>query len=75
MKLLLQLQEFQCCLSVELLTEVLVMSGRVVPLLLLSLCLTVGSVHSQGSPQDAFIIQYLERRLAQMEVSDCCTAI
>ncbi|AWP08945.1 putative olfactomedin-like protein 1 [Scophthalmus maximus] len=43
------------------------MSGRVFPVLLLSLCLTVGSVQSQGSPQDTFIIQYLERRLAQME--------
>ncbi|XP_023262782.1 olfactomedin-like protein 3A [Seriola lalandi dorsalis] len=43
------------------------MSGRVVPALLLSLCLTVASVQSQGSSQDAFIIQYLERRLAQME--------
>ncbi|GAA6227747.1 olfactomedin-like protein 1 [Lates japonicus] len=43
------------------------MSGRVVPVILLSLCLTVGSVQSQGSSQDAFIIQYLERRLAQME--------
>lgn len=35
--------------------------------LLLSLCLTVGSVQSQGSSQDAFIIQYMERRLAQIE--------
>ncbi|XP_069571303.1 olfactomedin-like protein 3 [Brachyistius frenatus] len=43
------------------------MSGRVVPVFLLSLCLTVGSVQSQGSSQDTFIIQYLERRLAQME--------
>ncbi|XP_041795435.1 olfactomedin-like protein 1 [Chelmon rostratus] len=43
------------------------MSGRVLPVLLLSLYLTVGSVQSQGSPQDAFIIQYMERRLAQME--------
>lgn len=43
------------------------MSGRVVPVLLLSLYLTVGSVQSQGSSQDAFIIQYLERRLSQME--------
>uniref|UniRef100_A0A3Q0QQ78 Olfactomedin-like domain-containing protein n=1 Tax=Amphilophus citrinellus TaxID=61819 RepID=A0A3Q0QQ78_AMPCI len=43
------------------------MSG-VLPLFLFSLCLTVGSVQSQGSSQDAFIIQYLERRLTQMEV-------
>ncbi|XP_053174546.1 olfactomedin-like protein 3 [Scomber japonicus] len=43
------------------------MSGRVVPAFLLSLCLIVASVQSQGSQQDAFIIQYLERRLAQME--------
>ncbi|XP_069018689.1 olfactomedin-like protein 3 [Embiotoca jacksoni] len=43
------------------------MSGRVVPVFLLSLCLTVGSVQSQGSSQDTFMIQYLERRLAQME--------
>lgn len=47
------------------------MSGRLAPLLVLSLCLVVGSVHSQGSPQDAFIIQYMERRLIQMEVSYC----
>ncbi|KAE8295851.1 Olfactomedin-like protein 1 Precursor [Larimichthys crocea] len=43
------------------------MSGRLLPVLLLSLCLAVGSVQSQGSSQDAFIIQYLERRLSQME--------
>ncbi|TKS73002.1 Olfactomedin-like protein 1 [Collichthys lucidus] len=43
------------------------MSGRLLPVLLLSLFLTVGSVQSQGSSQDAFIIQYLERRLSQME--------
>ncbi|KAM6936820.1 olfactomedin-like protein 3 [Xenentodon cancila] len=43
------------------------MSGRVAPLCLLSLCLSLSSVRSQGSSQDAFIIQYLERRLAQME--------
>ncbi|KAK2918227.1 olfactomedin-like protein 3A [Channa argus] len=43
------------------------MSGRVLPLLVLSLCLAVGPVQSQGSHQDAFIIQYLERRLAQVE--------
>ncbi|MEQ2296501.1 hypothetical protein AMECASPLE_025443 [Ameca splendens] len=36
-------------------------------LFLLSLCLTLESVQSQGSSQDAFIIQYLERRLVQME--------
>ncbi|KAF7663201.1 hypothetical protein LDENG_00216550 [Lucifuga dentata] len=43
------------------------MSGRVGPVLLLCLSLTVGSVQSQSSSQDAFIIQYMERRLAQME--------
>ncbi|XP_059191478.1 olfactomedin-like protein 3A [Centropristis striata] len=43
------------------------MSGRVVPFLLLSLYVTVGSVLGQGSSQDTFIIQYLERRLSQME--------
>ncbi|XP_071770974.1 olfactomedin-like protein 3 [Centroberyx gerrardi] len=43
------------------------MPGSVVPVLLLSLSLTVGSVQSQSSTQDTFIIQYLERRLAQME--------
>lgn len=43
--------------------------GRMLPVLLCSLCLTVGSVLSQGSSQDAFIIQYMERRLVQMEVS------
>ncbi|XP_073328485.1 olfactomedin-like protein 3A [Pagrus major] len=43
------------------------MSGKLLPVLLLALYLAVGSVQSQGSPQDAFIIQYLERRLAQME--------
>lgn len=57
------------------LPEALVMSGRVVPVLLLSLCLTVGSVQSQGSSQDTFIIQYLERRLAQMEVGAPCTSV
>ncbi|XP_037538568.1 olfactomedin-like protein 1 [Nematolebias whitei] len=36
-------------------------------LFVVSLCLTLGSVQSQGSSQDAFIIQYLERRLAQVE--------
>nr|XP_015820720.2 olfactomedin-like protein 1 [Nothobranchius furzeri] len=43
------------------------MSGRATPLFLLFLCLTLGSVQNQGSSQDAFIIQYLERRLVQME--------
>nr|XP_020460051.1 olfactomedin-like protein 1 [Monopterus albus] len=43
------------------------MSGRVVPVFLLSLCLNVGSIQSQGSSQDAFVIQYLERRLVQIE--------
>ncbi|XP_034541764.1 olfactomedin-like protein 3A [Notolabrus celidotus] len=33
----------------------------------LCLSLIVGSVWSQGSTQDAFILQYLERRLAQVE--------
>uniref|UniRef100_A0A3B3HMR8 Olfactomedin-like domain-containing protein n=1 Tax=Oryzias latipes TaxID=8090 RepID=A0A3B3HMR8_ORYLA len=47
------------------------MSSRGNPLFLCSLCLIVGSVWSQGSTHDAFIIQYLERRLAQMEVSFC----
>lgn len=40
------------------------LSDRVVPVLLL---LAVGSVRSQSSSQDAFIIQYMERRLAQIE--------
>lgn len=43
------------------------MPGKGLPVFLVSLCLTVGSVQGQGSSQDAFIIQYLERRLAQME--------
>ncbi|XP_013888356.1 olfactomedin-like protein 3A [Austrofundulus limnaeus] len=43
------------------------MSGGTIPLLLVCLCLMFGSVQNQGSSQDAFIIQYLERRLAQME--------
>lgn len=49
------------------------MLGRGVPVLLLSLCLTVSSVQSQGSAQDAFIIQYLDSRLSQMEerLSQC----
>uniref|UniRef100_A0A8C7Z566 Olfactomedin-like domain-containing protein n=1 Tax=Oryzias sinensis TaxID=183150 RepID=A0A8C7Z566_9TELE len=49
------------------------MSFRGNPLFLCSLCLIVGSVWSQGSTHDAFIIQYLERRLAQMEerLSQC----
>ncbi|KAM3870237.1 olfactomedin-like protein 1 [Diretmus argenteus] len=42
------------------------MSGSLVRVLLLSLALTVGPAQSQSS-QDAFIIQYLERRLVQME--------
>lgn len=46
--------------------------GRMLPVLLFSLCLTVGSVLSQGSSQDAFLIQYMERRLVQMEVSGHC---
>lgn len=44
------------------------MSGRLLLVLLLCLCVTVDSVQSQGSSQDAFIIQYLDRRLSQMEV-------
>lgn len=47
------------------------MSARMLPVLLLSLYLTVGSVQSQGSSQDSFIVQYMERRLAQIEVGDC----
>ncbi|XP_040019578.1 olfactomedin-like protein 3A [Gasterosteus aculeatus] len=43
------------------------MSGRLLLVLLLCLCVTVDSVQSQGSSQDAFIIQYLDRRLSQME--------
>ncbi|XP_047451314.1 olfactomedin-like protein 3A [Mugil cephalus] len=43
------------------------MTGQMLPLFLLSLCLVVASVRSQGSSQDAFIIQYLERRLTQIE--------
>lgn len=41
--------------------------------LLLLLSVSVASVQSQGSSQDAFIIQYLERRLVQMEerLSQC----
>ncbi|KAG7214867.1 hypothetical protein INR49_005135 [Caranx melampygus] len=44
------------------------MSGRVAPALLLSLCLTVASVQGQSSSRDTFMLQYLERRLVQMEV-------
>jgi len=44
------------------------MSGRLVLVLPLCLYLAVGLVQSQGSSQDAFIIQYLERRLFQIEV-------
>ncbi|KAF6737026.1 Olfactomedin-like protein 1 [Oryzias melastigma] len=49
------------------------MSSTVNPLVLYSLCLIVGSVWSQSSTHDAFIIQYLERRLLQMEerLSQC----
>ncbi|XP_056273526.1 olfactomedin-like protein 3A [Pseudoliparis swirei] len=43
------------------------MSGRLVLVLPLCLYLAVGLVQSQGSSQDAFIIQYLERRLFQIE--------
>ncbi|XP_074534194.1 olfactomedin-like protein 3A [Halichoeres trimaculatus] len=43
------------------------MSRRVHSLFFLCLCLTASSVWSQGSSQDAFILQYLERRLAQVE--------
>ncbi|XP_041852136.1 olfactomedin-like protein 3A [Melanotaenia boesemani] len=43
------------------------MSSRGIPLLILSMCLIVGSVQSQSSSQDNFIIQYLERRLTQIE--------
>ncbi|KAI9538052.1 hypothetical protein NQZ68_019393 [Dissostichus eleginoides] len=43
------------------------MSVTAILVVLLSFYLTVGSVHSQGSPHDSFIIQYLERRLSQME--------
>ncbi|XP_041651865.1 olfactomedin-like protein 3 [Cheilinus undulatus] len=43
------------------------MSGRVLPILFFCICLNVGSVLSQGSSQDAFILQYLERRLALLE--------
>ncbi|XP_028264050.1 olfactomedin-like protein 1 [Parambassis ranga] len=41
------------------------MSSPAVPLFLFFL--TLGSVQSQSSSQDAFILQYLERRLTQME--------
>lgn len=47
-------------------------AGRVLPVLLLSLCLSAGSVQSQGSSQHDFIIQYMERRLVQLEVSASC---
>ncbi|RVE71443.1 hypothetical protein OJAV_G00051710 [Oryzias javanicus] len=49
------------------------MSSRVNPVFLFSLFLIVGSVWSQSSTHDAFIIQYLERRLLQMEerLSQC----
>lgn len=51
------------------------MSGRaggVLPVLFLSLCLSAGSVRGQGASQDSFIIQYMERRLVQLEVSASC---
>ncbi|XP_037308464.2 olfactomedin-like protein 3A [Pungitius pungitius] len=43
------------------------MSGRLLLVLLLCLCGTMDLVQSQGSSQDVFIIQYLDRRLSQME--------
>ncbi|KAK7892054.1 hypothetical protein WMY93_024017 [Mugilogobius chulae] len=43
------------------------MVGRGVLLLAVYLCVAVVSVQSQGSQQDNFILQYLERRLAQIE--------
>ncbi|XP_072291058.1 olfactomedin-like protein 3 [Eucyclogobius newberryi] len=43
------------------------MLGRGVLLLAVHLCVAVVSVQSQGSQQDNFMIQYLERRLAQIE--------
>lgn len=43
------------------------MSGRLYLLLALHLCVELVQVQSQGSQQDNFIIQYLERRLAQIE--------
>uniref|UniRef100_A0A3B4B905 Olfactomedin-like domain-containing protein n=1 Tax=Periophthalmus magnuspinnatus TaxID=409849 RepID=A0A3B4B905_9GOBI len=45
------------------------MADRGVLLLAVHLYVAVVSVQSQGSQQDNFIIQYLERRLAQIEVS------
>lgn len=47
-------------------------ASRVIPALLLSLCLSAGSVQGQGSSQDSFLIQYMERRLVQLEVSVSC---
>lgn len=49
------------------------MSARLFLLLALHLCVDVVPVQSQGSQQDSFIIQYLERRLAQIEerLSQC----
>lgn len=49
------------------------MSARLFLLLALHLCGVVVQVQSQGSQQDSFIIQYLERRLAQIEerLSQC----
>ncbi|XP_034033102.1 olfactomedin-like protein 3 [Thalassophryne amazonica] len=45
----------------------LLMSAAVIPVFLVALVLNVGPARSQGSSQDTFIIQYLERRLVQME--------
>lgn len=49
------------------------MPARLFLLLALHLCVDVVPVQSQGSQQDSFIIQYLERRLAQIEerLSQC----
>lgn len=44
-------------------------AGRVLPVLLLSLCLSAASVQGQGASQESFFIQYMERRLVQLEVS------
>lgn len=48
-------------------------AGSVLPVLLLSLCLSAASVQGQGASQDAFVIQYMERRLVQLEerLSQC----
>ncbi|XP_049580325.1 olfactomedin-like protein 3A [Syngnathus scovelli] len=49
------------------------MSDKEFWVFLLCLCLKVSTVKSQGSPQDAFLLQYLERRLVQIEerLSQC----